>query len=246
MSPVSDIRADLHRILIERLTEVRPNKFAERSSSIAEGVECYSMADSDNEPSIALAAGMVGAMVGGGGWSMPAEGDKSGREFQKVVAAFVSGVLDGIEVAPALSLEVIVPVQRGKIDRRMPTDGDPRTTSTIANFEAYAHLLAIDDLVQADGRVRAAFGGDYFVRPDILVWRRPLTGSELNQAGTLLDSAAREATRSAALVDGGGGNILHASISCKWTMRSDRAQNSRTEALNRSATARVASLTSRP
>ncbi|RME01738.1 MAG: restriction endonuclease, partial [Calditrichaeota bacterium] len=25
---------------------------------------------------------------------------------------------------------------------------------------------------------------------------------------------------------------LHASISCKWTLRSDRAQNSRTEALN--------------
>lgn len=27
-------------------------------------------------------------------------------------------------------------------------------------------------------------------------------------------------------------NILHASISCKWTMRSDRSQNTRTEALN--------------
>ena len=30
----------------------------------------------------------------------------------------------------------------------------------------------------------------------------------------------------------GGLPILHASISAKWTMRSDRAQNSRTEALN--------------
>lgn len=27
-------------------------------------------------------------------------------------------------------------------------------------------------------------------------------------------------------------SILHASISCKWTIRSDRAQNTRTEALN--------------
>ena len=26
--------------------------------------------------------------------------------------------------------------------------------------------------------------------------------------------------------------ILHASVSCKWTLRSDRSQNSRTEALN--------------
>jgi hypothetical protein len=30
----------------------------------------------------------------------------------------------------------------------------------------------------------------------------------------------------------GGLPILHASISCKWTMRSDRAQNARSEALN--------------
>ena len=30
----------------------------------------------------------------------------------------------------------------------------------------------------------------------------------------------------------GGKPVLHASISAKWTMRSDRAQNSRTEALN--------------
>ena len=31
---------------------------------------------------------------------------------------------------------------------------------------------------------------------------------------------------------GTGNMILHASISCKWTIRSDRSQNTRTEALN--------------
>lgn len=30
----------------------------------------------------------------------------------------------------------------------------------------------------------------------------------------------------------GGNPLLHASISCKWTLRSDRAQNARSEALN--------------
>jgi hypothetical protein len=30
----------------------------------------------------------------------------------------------------------------------------------------------------------------------------------------------------------GGRPLLHASISCKWTLRSDRAQNARAEALN--------------
>ncbi len=33
------------------------------------------------------------------------------------------------------------------------------------------------------------------------------------------------------LLKNGGLPILHASVSAKWTMRSDRAQNSRTEAL---------------
>lgn len=40
-------------------------------------------------------------------------------------------------------------------------------------------------------------------------------------------------TRMSALRSSNGGKpILHASISCKWTIRSDRAQNARSEALN--------------
>jgi hypothetical protein len=229
---IGNLRARLHRVLIEQLTEVRTNKFAATAGSLAAGHICYSMADSDNELSIALAALMVDAMMRRRRWKPTAVGDKSGRAFQKVVAGFVGDVLGRINLGPLASFHVIVPVQRGKVDRRLPTEGDPRSTSTIANFEAYAHLLAIDTLIQADGRIRAAFGGDYFVRPDVLVWRRPLTVAEVNQSGLLLDSAALAATRSSALADGGGGNVLHASISCKWTMRSDRAQNSRTEAAN--------------
>ncbi|WP_323748878.1 NgoMIV family type II restriction endonuclease [Rhodococcus opacus] len=33
--------------------------------------------------------------------------------------------------------------------------------------------------------------------------------------------------------------IVHAIVSCKWTLRSDRAQNARSEALNSSATAKA-------
>ena len=45
--------------------------------------------------------------------------------------------------------------------------------------------------------------------------------------------------------------ILHASISCKWTMRSDRAQNIRTEGLNlirnrKGQTPHIAAVTAEP
>ena len=45
------------------------------------------------------------------------------------------------------------------------------------------------------------------------------------------DSVAKLTPLRQANIDGPKA-ILHASISCKWTLRSDRAQNSRTEALN--------------
>lgn len=61
-------------------------------------------------------------------------------------------------------------------------------------------------------------GTDYLVAPDIVVLRLPYN----KQQNTIC-------THSDIL---GNTPILHANISAKFTMRSDRAQNSRTEALN--------------
>ena len=69
--------------------------------------------------------------------------------------------------------------------------------------------------------------------PDIVVTRHPATNEEVNESETLLDD-----TGLAALTPFLEKNqatplpYLHASISCKWTIRSDRSQNTRTEALN--------------
>ena len=52
----------------------------------------------------------------------------------------------------------------------------------------------------------------------------------INANGVLVDE---EYVRFASLRKINGGRpLLHASISCKWTLRSDRAQNARAEALN--------------
>ena len=70
---------------------------------------------------------------------------------------------------------------------------------------------------------------DYMVAPDVVIYRETETDDMINEKTDIIDDSVCN------LADirksNGGLPILHASISAKWTMRSDRAQNSRTEAL---------------
>jgi hypothetical protein len=73
-------------------------------------------------------------------------------------------------------------------------------------------------------------GNDYVVAPDIVVARHPCTDDEINDAMNILDDTV--CLKTDIRKKNNSLDIMHASISAKWTMRSDRAQNSRTEALN--------------
>lgn len=72
----------------------------------------------------------------------------------------------------------------------------------ITHFAQYQHLARLDDRIREDPTLRVEIGRDYLVQPDVTV------GLALN----VVDSP-----------------ILHAAISCKWTIRSDRVQNIRHE-----------------
>ena len=100
---------------------------------------------------------------------------------------------------------------------------------SIARFEQYKHLVELDDLASKHPALAAALGGSYIIKPDIVIFREP-EDAAINIHEKLVDelSANRTILRKA----NGADSILHASISCKWTIRSDRSQNSRTEALN--------------
>jgi hypothetical protein len=100
----------------------------------------------------------------------------------------------------------------------------------IAEFEQYSHLREIERLAQDHPQLKTILGGDYFIKPDVVVFRSPEQDSEINRNGLLVDDTF---TRLAPLRQKNNNfSILHASISCKWTIRSDRTQNSRSEALN--------------
>jgi hypothetical protein len=79
---------------------------------------------------------------------------------------------------------------------------------------------------------KSALGGDYLVTPDIIIAREPVPDDKINKGGVLVNSSMEVAKHAPLRKSVNPTSILHASISCKWTLRSDRSQNTRTEALN--------------
>ncbi len=104
--------------------------------------------------------------------------------------------------------------------------------TAISQFEQYAHLDYIDKMFKSDLTLGSAFGGNYIVRPDIVISRNPVSDQALNEGGLLDDMTADHATFTPLRNQNQADPILHAVISCKWTTRNDRAQNTRTEGLN--------------
>lgn len=105
-----------------------------------------------------------------------------------------------------------------------------RNSLKTSGFAQYEHLEYLSELTERDKKLAASMGNDYMVAPDVVVYRETLSDEEINSAELIVDDDV--ATMSDIRAKYNKLPILHASISAKWTMRSDRAQNSRTEALN--------------
>ena len=98
------------------------------------------------------------------------------------------------------------------------------------DFSQYEHLAYLSKLMNENRQLSTMLGNDYMVAPDVVVYRALCTDEEINNEHLYIDDNI--CTMASLRKSNGGKPILHASISSKWTMRSDRAQNSRTEALN--------------
>lgn len=99
-----------------------------------------------------------------------------------------------------------------------------------SDFEQYEHLAYLSALTAENAQLAAALGNDYLVAPDVVIYRNLYEDEEINAEKYIVND---EISRMADIRKINGGKpLLHASVSAKYTMRSDRAQNSRTEALN--------------
>ena len=107
--------------------------------------------------------------------------------------------------------------------------------STLQRFmeiNEYQHLADLKDILNDRQDLKATLG-NYLIMPDILISRSSISDEEINQNDPIVEPQSlpsltplREKNSKDPLP------ILHASISCKLTLRSDRSQNARTEGLN--------------
>lgn len=145
-----------------------------------------------------------------------AVGQTSGAKFEQINMEFLAATFQKLQVIRPGKWHIIKLGNRNSIKT--------------SNFVQYEHLEYLSRLVACDTKLAASMGNDYMVAPDIVIYREPLSDEELNTPVILIDDTV--ALKTDIREKNGGLPILHASISAKWTMRSDRAQNSRTEALN--------------
>ena len=173
-----------------------------------------SNADSSNAPSKAIAktiAERLGATVGG-----KVKGQTAGTLFEQITMQFVSETFPKLQHLRPGSWTVL-------------NLGNQNAIKTW-DFAQYEHLAYLSQIVSENKKLSTTLGNDYMVAPDVVVYRALYEDEELNNGSLVVtDNICKMADLRK---KNGGKPILHASISAKWTMRSDRAQNSRTEALN--------------
>jgi len=104
-----------------------------------------------------------------------------------------------------------------------------QSNTTTSSFAQYEHLNHLNTLVEKDAELAASVGNNYMVAPDIVIYQHSFADKEINKNSLIVDN--NTAKKTCIRKKNKSALILHASISAKWTIRSDRAQNSRTEAL---------------
>jgi hypothetical protein len=105
-----------------------------------------------------------------------------------------------------------------------------RREHSVTHFDQYQHLAIVSEALNSQPQLKAVFGEEYLIKPDITVGRMPVDPDSIG--GRPSEPVARYASLLSDASLGSGKQIMLASVSCKLTIRSDRAQNTRTEALN--------------
>lgn len=172
-------------------------------------------ADGSSRSSVAISNGIAELLRFPGRSEPRLSGQTAGSLFEKLTCEFLQEAFTAIQ-------------------HLRPGQWEYLTTRTqISGFVQYRHLETLDALVTDNQTLSAALGHGYIVTPDIVVGRHPATHEEVNASREFLDNTdLASLTPFLARNQSASLPFLHASVSCKWTIRSDRSQNTRTEALN--------------
>lgn len=221
MSIISQSRADFHQEL--KVLEVLTQL---RGSGIP------SNSDKNNQASIRIATGICNSIGGVPQVARKIAGQTLGVRFEVACRNFLRSTFPNLGILRPGVWDIL----------HVGSDGHPPSAQ-------YAHLSYLLQLAAQNPGMQAALGSDYFIKPDVLIMRSPEPDSTINHNLHFVD--ASEAVRADIREGYQPMKLMHACISCKWTMRSDRAQNTRTEALNlirnrKGRTPHVVALTAEP
>jgi hypothetical protein len=188
-----------------------------------------SNADTGSKASRAIALGIfkrIGLETAG----IKLKGQTAGSEFEVATASFVREIF--VKLTHLRPGDWVVQ-KIGEKDREKESqkqEKDFKKLVKIAQFEQYRHLVAIAKAASENAELAASLGSDYIIKPDVVIFRQPIDDDEINSKELLVDDTV--SLLASLRKKNGGAPLLHASISCKLTIRSDRSQNSRSEALN--------------
>ncbi|OBI40885.1 hypothetical protein A5708_24735, partial [Mycobacterium colombiense] len=167
------------------------------------------------------------------------DGQRAGTQFEVAVKTFLDETFPLLQsVRPGQWVVINVGGKRRRrkrLTKRGKIKSKKEDVNQISNYEPYAHLADLAAAIEEDPILEAVLGNSYEIGPDVLVLREPVPDDVINRdkhgkpLALVDDQTARHAIIRSANQQR---KIIHALVSCKWTIRSDRAQNSRSEALN--------------
>ncbi|MBN2411782.1 restriction endonuclease [candidate division KSB1 bacterium] len=202
---ISELRKQYHENICKDL--LRMNKNTDKG-------DYPNNADGDSKISVNIAREILLQLC-----SEPVYGNISGQKAGKIFEMLTKDFI-------AHSFSLLEHIRPGEWSYLIETE--------ISHFEQYKDLAEIDIILKEHKKLAATFGQDYIIKPDIIIGRKPVSDAMFNKKGKIVDyknnAAKLTPLRESNCVT--PKQLLHASISCKWTLRSDRAQNIRTEAFN--------------
>ncbi|WP_129661155.1 NgoMIV family type II restriction endonuclease [Rothia uropygialis] len=179
-----------------------------------------SNADKDSTSSIRYAR-FVADGIGGVPEVARAPGKGVSRNFERAVAAYLKSVTQALDA-----------IRPGDWVVRRLGDREEWTGIEDASeiFEQYEHLSTMREAIVSRRDLRALMGHDAeIIAPDVVIARHPVPDTELNGSARLVDPMGPLASSSPLRSSVQPKPLLHAVISCKWTLRSDRAEQVKSE-----------------
>jgi hypothetical protein len=206
MSVLADLRDEYLKSICTTILGKRPN------------TTHYTNADAGSATSSLIAACLAEELSESLGCSLteaPQTGQSAGRIFATETRVFLEQAFGQ------------------RLQHLRPGKWQFREGKRIETGSQYSHLARLDQKAKSDPDLAAIISSDYLISPDILILRLPEADSDINEFGALVPSdRSVSGLTPLRAINAGGTQLVHASVSCKWTIRSDRAQNIRTEALN--------------